>query len=98
MRTPHPNNPLSGRSPHLFVTRAATLAYQEITGAPFETARRALTERILSGARADRENNGCYLFTVQLPTGLRTLRIWTHREGKLVVVPRVVAVEVDTAH
>jgi len=98
MRTPHPNNPLSGRSPHLFVTRAATLAYQEITGAPFETARRALTERILAGAHRDPVHEGCFLLTVQLPSGLETLRIWTHREGKLLVVPRVAVTEVDTTH
>jgi len=87
-RPRRPMNPLL-KSPHVYVTRSATLAYQALTGAQFETARRVLTERLLSGATRDPEHKGCFLLPVELPAGPTVLRIWTEREGRLLVVPKV---------
>jgi len=89
MRTKQLKTLISGKSPHIYVTRAATLAYQKMTGSPFETSRRALTERILDSATKDPENDGCFLVRIQLRSGLETLRIWTSREGRLLVVPKI---------
>lgn len=83
------------KSPHVYVTRSATLAYQALTGAQFETARRTLTERILSSARPDPSAPGCFTLPIQAPQGPLTLRVFTEREGRLLVVPKVSALNSD---
>jgi hypothetical protein len=78
--------PLGSMGAHLFVTRAATLSYQTMTRAPFETARRALTERLLS---ATPSGDGSYL--VGFPGDpRRQLRAYVLREGNLLVVTKLV--------
>jgi hypothetical protein len=84
---------LTGRVPHLYVTRAASLAYQHLTGVEFEEARRALTTRILSSARPHGGIPGGFTLAVQTPRGMVDLLIWTRVEGSLRVVVRVASAE-----
>jgi hypothetical protein len=88
---PQHTDTLGGRGQHLYVTRAATIAYQTLIRGQFEEARRALTERLMD-ARPDPQYPGCYLVDVQGQYACR-LRIWTEREGKLIVVPKIMPLD-----
>lgn len=70
---------------HLYVTRAATLAYQEMTGAQFETARLALTNHLLDAVP---QADGTYLAPVRGDFH-RRLRARVVRKGPLMVVTKV---------
>lgn len=83
-------NTLGSRGPHVYVTRAATLEYQQLTRAQFETARKSLTTRLLS-AIPDPERPKCYLLHAQTPEGMQLLRVYTEKEDGLLVVAKVVA-------
>lgn len=88
--------PKSGRigaSPSLFVTRAATLEYQELTHTQFETARRTLTERLLETADPDPERDDCFLFHLESPTFSGMVRAFTHRRGNLLLVPHIAPID-----
>ncbi|MCK9513683.1 MAG: hypothetical protein M0R28_21000 [Pigmentiphaga sp.] len=85
------NGNLGSRPGTLYVTRAATLEYQKLTRAPFETARRALTER-LHLATPDRERPGAYLLPIRGDARLH-LRVFVVQEGALLVVPKIEAYE-----
>ncbi len=83
--------PLSAERPHLFVTRTAVLAYQEVMGGGFEAIRRMLTTRLLSAGVPDPENEGCYLLRVHEPDVPEpaVFRVYTIEDGPLLVVPKV---------
>lgn len=76
---------LGSSGAHLYVTRAATLEYQAMTGAQFETARLALTHHLLD-AQPDR--GGTYLAPVKGDFH-RQLRARVVRKGPLLVVTKV---------
>lgn len=71
---------------HLYVTRAATLAYQDLTGTRFEEARRQLTERVLR-ATEDPAQPGTYLLDGVGPR----VRAFTRPDGILLFVTKIVA-------
>lgn len=79
-----------GSCPQLYVTRAATLGYQALIGGGFETARRALTERVLSGAVQDPQRATRYLLPSRGPAE-PACRVWTAQDGPLLVVAKVEA-------
>lgn len=91
--------PLSAERPHLFVTRTAVLAYQEVMGGGFEAIRRKLTTSLLSAGVPDPENEGCYLLRDQAPAfdnytqevveSPVIFRVYTIKDGPLLVVPKV---------
>lgn len=78
---------LGDRQGHIYVTRAATLSYQKLTGAAFETARRTLTERLVH-ATPDPERQGCYLLPIRGDARL-CVRVLVSAEGPLLVIPKL---------
>lgn len=74
------------RRPAFYVTRRATLDYQQITGEAFETVRRTLTLHLLR--YAERSTESTYLARVPGDTPL-TLRVWTQPDGPLLAVTAV---------
>jgi hypothetical protein len=76
-------------TPTLYVTRAATLAYQGVVRGGFESARRSLTVRILTTATPDPEEPGALLFDVVAPEGPVTLRAWIIDNEPLAIVTKV---------
>ena len=84
---------LSGKSPHLYVTRTATLKYARLMGLGFEEARMRLTETLLSSAWRDDESGieGAYQFTE--PAFL--FRAFTRRKGPLLVVTSISYLDQD---
>ena len=89
MNKRYPAHLISGKSPHLYVTRRAALEYQALTGAGFEASRRILTERLLNGAKPDPERPGTFFLDVQTPKGICQVRAYTEREGRLLVIPSI---------
>lgn len=85
------NGNLGSRAGTLYVTRAATLEYQRLTRAPFETARRSLTER-LHLATPERGRADTYLLPIRGDAKLH-LRVFVVQEGALLVVPKIEAYE-----
>ena len=77
------SNTLGADHVHVYVTRAATLSYQELTCLPFEEARRELT-RLLLGALPMRDVRR-WAFT----DGVHNLIAYVVPDGELLVVGSV---------
>lgn len=77
--------------PQIYVTRAATLAYQELSGEQFETARRELTERLLRAVRT-LTSHPAYL-SVEPDMACPRLLAWIIDDSELRIVTRIAAAD-----
>lgn len=72
----------------LYVTRAATVEYQRLTGAQFETARLSLTLRLLD---AEPDEGGSYVVDFEHPEYTHIRAYIKHDKPPLAVVTKIVA-------
>jgi hypothetical protein len=79
------NNTLGGRGLHIYVTRAAAIAYQTLTRTQFETARRTLTERLIRATPHPRFD-GWYLFDGEYAGKIMA---YAQQEGNLLMIPKI---------
>jgi hypothetical protein len=69
-----------------YVTRAATLQYQQIIGGGYEACRRALTEQILQALNGNAERGVHYVVIV---SDAGEMRAYMQPEGDLLIVNKI---------
>lgn len=84
----HGTQTLGNSRLHLYVTRAATLAFQTYSQQGFEAARRTLSELLLA-ARPHPPDPGVYLATALSADSAAQLRAYVLEEGGLAVVTKL---------